>query len=216
MFAVSMPGPGLVTSSEFTASAVDSTAGARSEDEHWEAVCLDHGFEYIDGTVNADDGAKRDAMGEVHGLARLKEALEACDWTGTEGGDDEAGGLGLLDADDELDGFGELVGPEEAGLSGLDTETAQMDNEAAGFGSESRRGLMADDDEDEEGEAKQVEELERMMAKMQAARGRDFAGLAMIIDFVTDIRDVDMSAHLPEEQRKRFAAKTVNDILRLG
>ncbi|KAB8360814.1 hypothetical protein FH972_024548 [Carpinus fangiana] len=208
MFAIGMPGTGFVKAS---ADVVDANEG--NEDELWEEICFEHGFEYIDGAVAAEEGAKRDALGEVKGVARLKEALEACDWT-AEGGNSEEDELGLLeDGDDEE--FGEAVAGGEHSL-GFNLESAQLGSEFADLSDSLRQHGHGWDDEEQ---ARQVDELEKMMGKLHAARGMflhesmplSFIALKM---FVTDITIVDMGAHLPEAQRKKFAAKAVSDVLR--
>lgn len=107
-----------------------------------EEQCLDHGFEY----VHVDANGKNE-YGEVTGLDRVKEALEANDWSSN----------GLID--EEKEGI----------IGGFDTEEAQMNAELWGL----KASLLdqdADDAQDEDG-AVQVEGLEQMMGQLLAIRG---------------------------------------------
>lgn len=126
------------------------------------------------------EGGERDEMRELKGIARLREALEANEWEG----EDE------LETGDEGDGFG--------------LETAQMEGEFAGL-----KMALLEDEGEEEDEAEQVQELERMMMKMSAVKGKwMFAWIAIIL-----IHSLDMSAHMSESDRRRLAARTVNELM---
>lgn len=172
--------------------------------DEWEEMCLDEGFEYIDGDVTSTE---RDANRELKGLLRLREALEANEWAGDEvEGDDDAFGLdtGLSDDTDETLGFR--------------LERSQMEREFVGLKLAMTEGGENDMDDEEEDpdEALQVEELERMLIRVNAVRGKIYSlqhsnELSCIILIVLY---ADINAHLPEDQRRRLAAKTVNDIMR--
>ena len=157
--------------------------------EEWEDDAFDLGFELVDGEIDQKDGKTRNNAGELRGVARLTEALEANEWENVDDIDEAAFGLN----GDGLDA-GTLFGVGDAAdeSSGFRLERAQMEREFAGLSM-----AMANDDashgQGSDDEERQVEETEKMMLKMQAAR--------------------DMSAHLPEQERKRFARKTVNEIL---
>ncbi|EEY20421.1 conserved hypothetical protein [Verticillium alfalfae VaMs.102] len=125
------------------------------------------------------------------GIHRVLEALEANDW---DQGDipsdleDELGGLEDGRDDPESLDFGvdraDFEGLRQA-IWGLDTEPrAEGDGEARGSGAQA----------EPLDEAAEVEKLESMMRKLQAVR--------------------DMSAGLPEEQRKKMAAKAVNEVMK--
>lgn len=164
--------------------------GMGSGYEEWEDECFDLGFEFVDGAVSEAAGGKRDAAGELQGLARLREALESNEWENVDDlGEDEEG----------LDFLGEdSAGEEEEGVRkdetrGFRLERTQMESEFAGL-KMAMAGAADEGGEDEEGGAEQVEELERMMLRMTAAR--------------------DMSAHLSEAERKRVARRTVDDIMK--
>jgi len=131
------------------------------------------------------EGVGRNEFGEPMGVARLKEALEANDWAMN---DDDDGGI---DFDELLDDDGE-------GSTGIGMEAAQLEMEIFGM----KQAIYGEDEdsekekggEGEEEEEDSVEKLEAMMLRMQAVK--------------------DMGADLPEAERKKFAAKAVNDIMK--
>ncbi|KAF2453592.1 hypothetical protein BDY21DRAFT_121383 [Lineolata rhizophorae] len=153
------------------------------EKEDWDEVCAECGFEFVDA-----EETERNRFGEVTGVARVREALEANDWTAEEDvGMDGLGELGEEEDGEESDEeFGKTFAAEEAEMSVelLGMKTAMRDEEFDGLGPP----------EDENEEARQVEELERMMVRMRAVK--------------------DMSEGMPDEERKRFAARAVNDIMK--
>ena len=66
----------------------------------------------------------------------------------------------------------------------------------------------------EQDEQDQVEELGRMMAKLQAIKGL-LKLLLYLFGFWANILDsADTGAAMPEAERKKFAAKAVNDLLK--
>jgi len=152
------------------------------ESEEWEDLCGEcGGWEWIDGeldgTSEMKSGAKeerRNKFGERVGLERLKEALEANEWEG-----------GGVDADALSDGLGH-------GDDGCGAEMGQMEREMTGL----KMAVNGDGGEDGEEEVggEGVEEMERMMLKMQAIK--------------------DMGADMPEAERRKFAAKAVREIMK--
>ena len=98
---------------------------------------------------------------EVVGVPRIREALEVNDWAADESTDVEGLDVG---SDEGEDGFG-----------GFEVEEAQMEREfvdmktALNGGDGVREALGETDDGDGE---TQVEELERMMLKLQTVRGK--------------------------------------------
>jgi hypothetical protein len=126
--------------------------------EEWEDACRERQFEFIDSEAKG-----RDDYGETQGLARLRESVEATDWTADEAFDiDDLGNLN----DDEAAG---------EGPSGYDVELAEMDLELKGMKTSLAMG-SAEDGEDEDQE-QQVEELSNMMTKLQAIKGMLFVML---------------------------------------
>lgn len=158
--------------------------------ETWEDLCLEYGFEYIAG----DDRTKgRTAEGDLRGIARVREALEANDWNGNS--DDE-------ELEDEFEfANGEWGNTEDQGFG---AERRELESEFA--------NLTREDDDEGEDEAVQVEELGRMMQKMQATRG----SLLLCYGWFWLILRTDMSAHLPLHERRKVAAKAVNALFKNG
>ncbi|KAH7049345.1 alpha and gamma adaptin binding protein p34-domain-containing protein [Macrophomina phaseolina] len=150
--------------------------GAWGPFEEWDDEARERGFEYVDAEMKG-----RNEFGEMTGMARVREALEANEW---EGGDDD-------DDDGGLDGLGVGESDDEDWNKTFAAEEAEMGIEMMGLKTELNGGEGADGGEDE---AAQVEELERMMSKLSGIR--------------------DLAATMPEEQRKKFAAKAVNDLMK--
>jgi len=128
--------------------------------------------------------------------------LEANDW---DGGDDLGG-----DVDTELN-LEEVEDDEAEGSIGFGIDRAEMESEMFGMKQAIYSG-GADVDEDDLDEAegdKEIEQLQAMMLKMQAVRGVYFWQELRILLTLTD-----MGADLPEAERKRFAAKAVNEIMK--
>ncbi|KAL8968404.1 MAG: hypothetical protein Q9197_004905, partial [Variospora fuerteventurae] len=142
----------------------------------------------------------RNAYGEKVGVDRLREALEAGVWWGDGGvgggGEEEEEDVDVdVDAferelglkGDESGGLEELVGSDDCrGMREviLQQQSAEMD------------GNTEEEEEEEEtddGDV-QVQEMESMMLKMQAIK--------------------DQSANMPEDKRRRFAAKAVTEVMR--
>ncbi|RFU28840.1 hypothetical protein B7463_g7487, partial [Scytalidium lignicola] len=130
----------------------------------------------------------RNEFSEPMGLERLKEALEANEWDGDD-----------LDSFEGIDDFESLDiddGDERLDRNFLGLESTEMEMEIFGM----KRALYeASENEDEEGDKKdgddeEVEQLQAMMLKLQAVR--------------------DMGTSMPEEERKKYAAKAVNDIMK--
>ncbi|EKG17005.1 Alpha/gamma-adaptin-binding protein p34 [Macrophomina phaseolina MS6] len=150
--------------------------GAWGPFEEWDDEARERGFEYVDAEMKG-----RNEFGEMTGMARVREALEANEW---EGGDDD-------DDDGGLDGLGVGESDDEDWNKTFAAEEAEMGIEMMGLKTELNGGEGADGGEDE---AAQVEELERTMSKLSGIR--------------------DLAATMPEEQRKKFAAKAVNDLMK--
>ncbi|KAL9637511.1 MAG: hypothetical protein Q9204_001859 [Flavoplaca sp. TL-2023a] len=168
--------------------------------DQWEDLGLDcGGWQWIDSEAKG-----KNEFGENLGLERLKEALEANEWDG-------GGGLGA----DELDL------EEELGLR--EHEHTEDDIELEGDGVVGLREAIleghASEEEDTEGDA-QVEELESMMLKMQVIRGLSrFSCFASQIDTQVDTADpirrlIEKGIGMPEDERKRLAAKAVREIMK--
>ncbi|KAI1847158.1 hypothetical protein JX265_011834 [Neoarthrinium moseri] len=177
--------------------------------EEWDECAAESGLEFVQ--VRAKESETRNEFGEKTGIPRAREALEANDWS-YDGGDldsdfgdfetsldDDAG------PDDALGAQGPVLDPENldfgfdredfAGLkraiwnSGKEDDEIFMDGEASKHPLEEKAN-----EEDARLDDIEIQKLEGMMRKLQAVR--------------------DMSAGLPEEQRKRMAAKAVNEVMK--
>ncbi|KAF3760255.1 hypothetical protein M406DRAFT_65449 [Cryphonectria parasitica EP155] len=195
----------------------------------WDEVCGDAGLEFVhlpssssSSSSASSGGEERNEFGEKVGIPRVLEALQSNDWASvlTEEGDDV---LGAGQDDPHAGGDDEEKDGEELDLEdmnfGFDREDfeglkkaiweAQMEREIGQEGG--GQGTTAQDkipfphgDHDKDDDAKDttaqdlngddVEKVEQMMRKLQAVR--------------------DMSAGLPEEQRKRMAARAVGEVMR--
>ncbi|OJD31200.1 alpha and gamma adaptin binding protein p34 protein [Diplodia corticola] len=167
---------GLVGTSEVVVAGVEEEGEGKWGAEEWEDAARERGFEYVDAEAEG-----RNEFGEVQGMARVREALEANEWEGDDG-------AGLSDFE-ELEGEGS--GDEDWNKT-FAAEEAEMGLELLGLKTELNGG--DGDDADGEDQAAQVEELERMMSKLSGIK--------------------DLAAGMPEEQRKKFAAKAVNDLMK--
>ncbi|PBP27977.1 alpha and gamma adaptin binding protein p34 [Diplocarpon rosae] len=150
--------------------------------EEWEEVCQEYGFEFVDFEKKG-----RNEYSEPMGMERLREALEANDWEGSDELDEGAEFEGVEDDSDEAGSIG----------FGLDAaDRAEMEREMRGIKQDIYRGEISDGDGDgnEFPSDKDVEDLQAMMLEMQAVR--------------------DLGADMPEAERKRFAAKAVNDFMK--
>ncbi|KAI4189459.1 MAG: hypothetical protein LQ346_005103 [Caloplaca aetnensis] len=127
----------------------------------------------------------KNEFGEKVGLERLQETLEANEW-------DEGGGDAVISTDDIKDfeaDLGLLDDAKGATPTGMDLGHDFDGMHEAILG----RGEEGADDGCSEGDI-HVEELESMMLKMQAIK--------------------EKGASMPEEERKRFAAKAVTEVMK--
>ncbi|KAK2799522.1 hypothetical protein FQN51_006836 [Onygenales sp. PD_10] len=130
---------------------------------------------------------KRNLFGEFEGMPRIKEVLQTNEWTSTSHAGDDQDGLAdfLLDSDEE-NGFDKEAGELEREMFGL-----RLAIEKGGDGGGVGHDLDPGDDEDDE---LHVEKMDGLMLRMQAIK--------------------DMAAELPEAERKTFAVKAINDIMK--
>ncbi|TGO55896.1 hypothetical protein BOTNAR_0235g00080 [Botryotinia narcissicola] len=116
----------------------------------------------------------------------LERLKEALEANEWEGGDDDGEGIDLGDFEDD--------GDDDKSI-GFGIEVAEMEMEMFGmkqeiYGKSSGKTNPEEEIENEDG----VEQLEALMLRMQAVK--------------------DMGADLPEAERKKFAAKAVNDLMK--
>lgn len=130
--------------------AVATTSNTKTTDpkpfsaEEWDDRCMEYGFEFIDAEAQG-----KNQFGEKTGMDRLREALEANDWTQT------AGDEGIDD-----DAFGDFQEEEHemsAELWGLKASLLGAEDESDGH--------------DEDGDGLQVDNLEQLMNQALAIRG---------------------------------------------
>nr|XP_036579139.1 alpha and gamma adaptin binding protein p34 [Colletotrichum truncatum]KAF6786625.1 alpha and gamma adaptin binding protein p34 [Colletotrichum truncatum] len=197
------------------------------DSEEWEELCAEWGLEFVQVRGGKKDEG-RNEFGEKMGIPRVLEALESNDWAGDAGPDvdsdlddlEESGlprkprPLAAGDDDDEFDFDPESLnfGFDRSDFEGLkkaiwnleqEQEQEQQDADADADGDE-KDGAKKNGESsagqngkagDEEGlDGEEIEKLERMMRKLQAVR--------------------DLSAGLPEEQRKKMAKKAVGEVMK--
>ncbi|OTA23974.1 hypothetical protein BTJ68_12074 [Hortaea werneckii EXF-2000] len=183
LLAVAVPEPGEVS----------HPAGAEPSHDDWEDLCLPYGFEYIDYAAKG-----KNEYGENTGFERLKEALEANDWSAPDPEADDIGlnDLGLDDDDDDEETLAGMGRREEAEMTaelfGMKTALMQEEEEEEGHGFEPD----AEDFMMPKQQAAEVENLDRMMGRLMAVK--------------------EQSADLPEGQRKRMAAQAVRQLMNDG
>ncbi|KAI1469897.1 uncharacterized protein F4812DRAFT_420766 [Daldinia caldariorum] len=173
--------------------------------DEWEDLCAEWGLEFVQ--VRSQSVATRNEFGEKTGIPRALEALESNDWalasTGNLGSDfeDFEAEISAEKGDSSKDKEGPDLDPENLDF-GFDREdfaglkqaiwNAEKEDEDFLNGEPSTDAGKKDDEghmDDEE-----IKKIERMMVKLQAVR--------------------DTSAGLPEEQRKRVAAKAVAEVMK--
>ncbi|KAJ5737944.1 hypothetical protein N7493_001099 [Penicillium malachiteum] len=131
-------------------------------------------------------------IAEYEGMPRIKEVLETHDWTAS--GSNDLDGDQDLEFDFEDDDLeSELLGySRSAQTRGFGHEVQELEREMLGLRMAIERG--GDDNDFDDGEEIKVESMEALMMRVQGIR--------------------DMGADLPENERKKFAAKAVNDLMR--
>ncbi|KAJ5383453.1 Alpha/gamma-adaptin-binding protein p34 [Penicillium concentricum] len=143
----------------------------------------------------ASEVETRNQYGEREGMPRIKEVLETHDWSMV-GGDSSFDGDNDPDMDSDDDLQDQLLGL--GGSRGFGDEVHELEREMFGLRMAIERGGGDGDEDDsdhDDGEDEiDVESMEALMMRMQAIK--------------------DMSSELPESERKRFAAKAVQDIMR--
>ncbi|KAL2012950.1 hypothetical protein VTN00DRAFT_475 [Thermoascus crustaceus] len=157
------------------------------EDELYEMGIME--FEVVAWDPRTDPEGKeerRNRFGEFEGMRRIREVLETHEWAASSSNDKEG--------HDDDDTFG-LDSDGEEGEDGFALEVNELEREMMGLRMAIEKGFddLDDDDDDDDKEMK-VEGLESLMMRMQAIK--------------------DMSAELPEHERKAFAAKAVRDIMK--
>ena len=110
--------------------------------DEWDELCMEHGFEYID-----SEATGKNEFGEAVGIQRIRESMEAGEWESSAD----------LDIDGDVEGFDGSFAAEEA----------EMNMELYGM-----KDALHGEDAEGELDEKDVEELEMMMRKMVAIKGK--------------------------------------------
>ncbi|KAL4764027.1 adaptin-binding domain-containing protein [Aspergillus foveolatus] len=148
------------------------------------------GFEVVEWDWSRiQEGEERNQYGELQGMRRIKEVLETHEWAGDEEGEVDTS---LPDDGDDLER--ELLGLDEEAASGFKNEVDELQREMVGLRFAIGRGGDGNVDDEEGDEELRVDAVEALLTRMRAIK--------------------DMSAELPEKERKRFAAKAVADIMK--
>ncbi|KAL7967952.1 alpha and gamma adaptin binding protein p34 domain-containing protein [Trichoderma sp. SZMC 28014] len=180
--------------------------------DEWDELCVEAGLEFIQ---LKSGQMEKNEYGEKTGIPRVREALESNDWEQLDGGDalsdfDEAHSdqaEGAEDFDPESLDFG----VDRSDFEGLrmaiwetshretgDPETADMAKDTLGQPKalDMVGGSAAADNKDEDGELgdEDIAKVEKMMRKLQAAK--------------------EMGEGMSEAQRKRLAARAVEEVMR--
>ncbi|CAJ2507105.1 Uu.00g082910.m01.CDS01 [Anthostomella pinea] len=183
--------------------------------DEWDDCCAEWGLELVQ--VRTQSVATRNDLGEKTGIPRALEAFQSNDWSNASM-DDLGSDFGDFEA--EIEAERESHSTKEAGGSkedvdlnpenldfGFDREdfeglkraiwsSGQDDNESSmdGKPSTSTSGKEVVGEAEESIDDDEIQKIERMMVKLQAVR--------------------DTSAGLPEDQRKRVAAKAVAEVMK--
>jgi hypothetical protein len=161
------------------------------------------GWEFVgwDGKVPEEDGDAhrpgelRNAFGERMGMERVKELLEAVDWSARGGGPDEQDiDAGFLSSDDEGGPFG---------VDGIKRQGQELEREMMGL-----KLAMRGQDPDEE-DAKRHGAPAHDMEEYEALKVEQ---LPRLLERVVAIRDA--GADMNKADREKFAKREVERIMR--
>lgn len=141
-------------------------------------------------------------------MRRIRQIIETHDWASDDTSADAVADLGF---DDDLEE--QLLGFDKSS-SGFNLEVNELEREMFGLRMAIERGgddgdEFGDFEGDDDGDIK-VESMEALMLRMQAIKGMN----SSLVFVWTDANEADMSADLPESERKKFAAKAVRDIMK--
>ncbi|KAI1660613.1 hypothetical protein F4813DRAFT_386806 [Daldinia decipiens] len=172
--------------------------------DEWEDCCAEWGLEFVQ--VKNQSVSTRNEFGEKAGIPRALEALESNDWSHTSVDDlgsdfeDFEAELNIGNGGNGKDKDGPDLDPENLDF-GFDREDFAGLKQAiwnSGKGEDFLNGEPSTDtskkDDGEDMNDEEIRKIERMMVKLQAVR--------------------DTSAGLPEDQRKRVAAKAVAEVMK--
>ncbi|KAL7922511.1 alpha and gamma adaptin binding protein p34 domain-containing protein [Trichoderma austrokoningii] len=168
--------------------------------DEWDELCAEAGMEF----VQLKSGqVEKNEFGEKTGIPRVREALESNDWEQLDGGDplsdlDDAHSDksdGAEDFDPESLAFG-VDRSDFEGLRMAIWETSRRETDDSNATPDQPKATDADTKDEEDGELgdEDIAKVEKMMRKLQAVR--------------------DMGEGMGEAQRKRLAAKAVEEVMR--
>ncbi|KAI1266411.1 hypothetical protein F5Y18DRAFT_358004 [Xylariaceae sp. FL1019] len=186
--------------------------------DKWEDCCAEWGLEFVQ--VRKQLPPTRNEYGEKTGIPRALDALESNDWANTAADDlgsdfedieaeieadkerrkqsNDNGDQDGPDLDPESLDFGfdreDFEGLKQAIWSSGHEDDAFMNSGKEDNSSKPKQGESRDKGDDEALDDEEIQKIERMMTKLQAVR--------------------DTNAGLPEDQRKRAAAKAVAEVMK--
>ncbi|GAB0137166.1 hypothetical protein EsDP_00005446 [Epichloe bromicola] len=173
-----------------------------ADTEEWDELCAEAGLEFV------QLGASQPALntfGEKTGIARVKEALESNDWAQDDAEEDVSEFGDFQDDKEHLDAETLDFGYDGADFKGLKraiweagAEDGAVAGETSASATASSRDVLQGDGGDveagEDEEDKEVVAMENMMRKLQAVR--------------------EAGEGLPEAQRRRMAARAVQEVMK--
>ncbi|KAG6060762.1 hypothetical protein E4U17_003456 [Claviceps sp. LM77 group G4] len=172
--------------------------GADVDTEEWDELCAEAGMEFV--RLGGSQPVKNE-FGEKTGIARVKEALESNDWD-------------LADAENVSD-FGDFEGGSEDKKDHLDPDSldfgfdptdienlkkaifeadGQVDGGVEGDAAPQKDGTFGESEKTEKEKSDEMTKMEDMMRKLQAVR--------------------EAGEGLPEAQRRRMAARAVQEVMK--
>jgi hypothetical protein len=158
-----------------------------------EEMCQEFGFEFVDYSATGHN-----AFGEKVGFARLQEALQTIEWTSSDPENEHEAGE---EDEDDITAMLKAFDGESSGMSGTDREEAEWTAEMFAVKAALLQQSELDDETDVAGENDdnaaregQVDDLDRLMGRLLAVK--------------------EQSVGLPEEERKRLAARAVREVVR--
>ncbi|KAM6519176.1 hypothetical protein FALCPG4_012825 [Fusarium falciforme] len=184
--------------------------GGDGSEEDWDEICAEAGLEFVSVGGKGDTG--RNEFGEKTGIARVKEALEANDWSQLE--------VPLSDSD-----FGDFE--TSSAKAHDDDHDDELDPQKMGFGFDRsdfeglRRAIWeaGQDIEEPSGSSKEADKKDKTSEEEAAARGgfedlddEDIAKVEKMMRKLQAVREAGEG--MGEEQRKRMAARAVEEVMK--
>ncbi|KAL1867081.1 hypothetical protein Daus18300_006480 [Diaporthe australafricana] len=180
----------------------------------WDEACGDAGLEFVHIGASATSDDAKNEFGEKMGIPRVLEALESNDWDSfataddddlealgdetTRGADEDGVELNPENLDfgfdrEDFEGLKKAIWEASAERESDDGDQKAVGSKPSDLAPVSAQARNTDDGGDELGD-EDIQKVEQMMRKLQAVK--------------------DMSAGLPEDQKKRMAAKAVGEVMK--